>query len=46
MLTFPDLQVSELTTAIPNTDVLIGMDVLLVCKLTLDGPGRWFSLEF
>ena len=27
-------------------DVLIGMDILLNCKLLLDGPGRQFTLEF
>ena len=27
-------------------DVLIGMDVLLGCKLLLDGPARQFTLEF
>jgi len=27
-------------------DVLIGMDVLLECKLMLDGPARQFSIEF
>lgn len=26
--------------------VLIGMDILLDCKLLLDGPGRRFTLEF
>jgi hypothetical protein len=30
----------------PGFDVLIAMDVLLNCKLLLDGPGREFTLEF
>jgi len=46
MLTLRELMASELTTAIPNIDVLIGMDVLLGCKLLLDGPARQFTLEF
>jgi hypothetical protein len=45
-LTQPDLEVTELTTALPDTDVLIGLDVLLDCKLLLDGPARQFTLEF
>jgi hypothetical protein len=45
MLTCPDLLASELTTALPNVDVLVGLDVLLVCRLTLDGPVRRFTLE-
>jgi hypothetical protein len=27
-------------------DVLIGMDVLLGCRMLLDGPGRQFTLDF
>jgi hypothetical protein len=40
-----DLEVMELT---PNTpvNVLIGMDVLLRCRMLLDGPGRQFTLDF
>jgi hypothetical protein len=45
-LTCPDLLVTELATLLPDTDVLIGLDVLLTCKLFLDGPGRQFTLEF
>jgi hypothetical protein len=45
-LTLRDLLVSELTTTIPQIDMLIGMDVLLDCKLLLDGPARRFTLEF
>jgi hypothetical protein len=46
MLTVPDLIGSELATALPDVDVLVGLDVLLQCKLLLDGPGREFTLEF
>lgn len=46
MLTVRDLLVSELTAEVPDVDVLIGMDVLLGCKLLLDGPARQFALEF
>lgn len=40
----PDLLVMELPSGAP-IDVLIGMDVLLECKLFLNGPGRQFTLE-
>jgi Aspartyl protease len=46
LLTVRDLLVSELTIAIPAIDVLIGMDVLLTCKLLLDGPARQITLDF
>jgi hypothetical protein len=42
----PDLLVTELAVPLPDADVLIGLDVLLTCKLILDGPGRQFTLEF
>jgi hypothetical protein len=45
-LTAADLLVTELTAVLPDADVLIGLDVLLTCKLFLDGPGRQFTLEF
>src|SRR5205823_6463261 len=41
----PDLVVIEMPSVMP-VDALIGLDVLLGCKLFLDGPGGWFSLEF
>jgi hypothetical protein len=41
----PDLEVMELPSYIA-VDVLIGMDVLLQCRLLLDGPGRQFALDF
>ncbi len=46
MLTFDDLLVMELGQLIPGVDILIGLDFLLLCKLTLDGPARQFTLEF
>jgi hypothetical protein len=45
MLTLPSLLVMELPPG-PSCDVLIGMDVLLGCKLIVDGPGRQFTIEF
>ncbi len=46
MLTRPTLLVSELTTVLPDADVLVGLDVLLEIKTFVDGPGRQFTLEF
>jgi hypothetical protein len=46
MLTRGSLTVMELPIAIPGIDMLIGLDLLLDCKLTVDGPGRQFTLEF
>jgi hypothetical protein len=45
-LTHSTLQVTELNALLPDTDVLIGLDVLLECKLLLDGPAPQFTLEF
>jgi hypothetical protein len=42
----PDLLISELPTLLPDADVLIGLDVLLGCRLHLDGPARHFTLDF
>jgi hypothetical protein len=42
----PNLLVMELTTPLSNLEVLIGLDILLNCKLQLDGPARQFTLEF
>ncbi len=39
------LVVMELAPAFPF-DVLIGLDILLTCKLHLDGPAGRFTLEF
>jgi hypothetical protein len=45
-LTCSDMLVTELATLLPDTDILIGLDVVLTCKLVVDGPGRSFTLEF
>lgn len=45
-LTFSDLLVTELAAVLPDADVLVGLDILLTCKLFLDGPGCQFTLEF
>src|SRR5262249_49665083 len=45
MLTLPSLLVMELPPG-PPCDVLIGMDVLMGCKLIVDGPGKQFTFEF
>jgi hypothetical protein len=39
------LLVMELTTALQQVEVLIGLDFLLGCRFELDGPGLQFSLE-
>jgi hypothetical protein len=41
----PDLVVMELPPTMP-VEVLIGLDVLLGCRLLLDGPARQFTLDF
>lgn len=46
MLTRRDLTVMEMPSPVPGVEVLIGMDILLDCKLLLDGPARQFTLEF
>jgi hypothetical protein len=43
--TQPNLVVMELPPSTP-VDVLIGMDVLLTCRMLLDGPGRQFTLDY
>lgn len=40
------LPVMALTTALPQIEVLIGLDLLLGCKFLLDGPARQFTLEW
>jgi hypothetical protein len=44
-LTEPDLLVTELPASLDDTDVLVGLDVLLQRRLLLDGPARSFALE-
>jgi hypothetical protein len=41
----PDLLVMELPTHLP-VDVLIGMDILIDCRMLLDGPGGSFTLDY
>lgn len=43
-LTVPHLLVMELPGNLPDVEVLIGLDVLLQYRMSLDGPGRHFSL--
>ncbi|HEY1378216.1 MAG TPA: aspartyl protease family protein [Gemmataceae bacterium] len=42
----PNLLVMELAAAPAGIDVLIGLDVLLGCHFSLDGPGRRFAIDF
>jgi hypothetical protein len=44
-LSQPALAVMDLPPGFAH-DVLIGMDVLLTCKLTVDGPAGQFTLDF
>jgi hypothetical protein len=46
MLTRRDLVVMEMPIPVPGVEVLIGLDILLDCKLLLDGPARQLTLEF
>jgi hypothetical protein len=46
MLTREDLIIMELADPIPDVEVLVGLDILLDCRLLLDGPGRQFTLDF
>src|SRR5262245_59747960 len=41
----PALNVLELAQGFP-LEALIGLDVLLTCKLIVDGPAGYFTLEF
>jgi len=41
----PDLLVMELPPGV-LVDLLIGMDVLLGCRMLVDGPGRQLTLDF
>jgi hypothetical protein len=45
-LSLPTWVVSELAVALPDADVLIGLDVVRTCKLIVDGPAQTFTLEF
>ena len=44
-MTASNLLVMELTTVLPDLDVLIGLDALLQHKLVIDGPAKQFWLE-
>ncbi len=46
MLTRDDLLVMELIDPPPDVEVFIGLDILLDCRLLLDGPGGYFTLDF
>ncbi len=46
LLMYPVLLVMELQHPIPNVGALIGLDILLGCKLFLDGPGMQFTLSW
>ncbi len=46
LLVVPRLRVTRLTFALPDLDVLIGLDVVLRYHLHIDGPGRTFTLSF
>lgn len=41
----PDVEVMELPSHV-SADVLIGMDVLLQCRLTVDGPAGTFTIDY
>jgi hypothetical protein len=45
LLVLPYLRIMELRQPIRNVQVLIGLDVLAHCVLTLDGPRQEFSLS-
>lgn len=44
LLVLPQLVVMELPQAVPNVEVLIGLDVLMQCALHVDGPNRQFAI--
>jgi hypothetical protein len=44
--TVPTLFVTELATALPDAEVLLGLDVLLAWRMYWDGPGRLSTLDF
>jgi hypothetical protein len=46
LLTQPDMVVLELSAALPDADVLIGLDLLLQGETLLEGPARQFTLDF
>jgi hypothetical protein len=46
MFVQPSLLVSELSTVLPDADVLVGLDILLQTRFLLDGPAGLFTLDF
>ncbi len=36
----------QLSVALPDCDVLLGLDLITLWRLTIDGPARSFSLEY
>jgi hypothetical protein len=46
VLTFADMNVLEVPTLTGGVDVLVGMDVVLTCNLSVEGPARQFTLDF
>lgn len=42
----PSVLAMELPTLLPDADVLIGLDILIHIKLTLDGPQGTFALQY
>ncbi len=46
MFVRPTLLVTELTHALPDLDVLVGMDIVSTCVVLIDGPARQFTLSF
>jgi aspartyl protease len=46
LLMNPSLLVMEPQQSLPNAEVLIGLDILLNCKLFLDGPAGEFTLQW
>jgi Aspartyl protease len=46
LFTQPDMVVMELAAALPDADVLIGLDLLLQGETLLEGPARQFTLDF
>jgi hypothetical protein len=46
MFVRPTLLVTELATALPDLDVLVGMDIMSTCVVLIDGPARQFTLSF
>jgi len=46
MLVRERMPVTELAVALPNVEILVGLDLLRQILLILDGPGQRFSLAF